>query len=128
MDVAREAFVRFVALAKWREIGALGRTGLDRAGACRAAARFPGRGAYEPLWVRRWEEHVLAFAEVEDSGALFGAVERAVAAAIEDEVAARRAAGDGPLDEDPEYRRFIESTLGRLAWAAGEGYEWTDAR
>jgi hypothetical protein len=124
MDVAREGFVRSVALGKWRDVQALRETGgLDWAASARQAGVFLERGPYQALWVKRWEEHVLGAGSFADVGALFAAIERAVAAAVQDEVEARRARGDRPLDEDPQYREFVDVTLGRLARAVADGYE-----
>lgn len=121
MDVAREAFVRYVALEKWREVTDLQETlGLDPERAAREAGQFPGRGAYRDLWARRWEEQVVPQAADGNQGKLFAAIEGAIAAALQDEEAARTARGDRALDEDPEYKAFVDAALGRfLAEAAG---------
>lgn len=121
MDVAREAFVRHLALEKWREMEDLREAaGLGAEEAAREAGRFPGRGAYRGMWERRWEEHVLPLAGAPEAGRRFAAVEAAVAAAVGDEAAERQGRGDRPLDEDPEYKRFVDVALGRfLGEAAG---------
>ena len=124
MDVAREAFVRHVALEKWREVEDLRETlGLDAARAAQEAGRFPGRGVYRELWVRRWEEQVAPRAAAGTQGELFAAIEGAVAVALGDEEAARAARGDRPLDEDPEYKAFVDTALGRFLGEAAGGLE-----
>ncbi|MBI1994681.1 MAG: hypothetical protein HYS67_09825, partial [Deltaproteobacteria bacterium] len=115
MDAAREAFVRYVALEKWREIEDTRETlGFVWTMAAKEAARFPGRGPYQPLWVRRWEEQVLPQTTETNPGVLFAAIEGAIAAAVHDEEEERKARGDRPLDEDPEYKAFLDGALERL--------------
>jgi hypothetical protein len=127
MDVARESYVRYVALEKWREVKDLRETlGLDAARAAREAGRFPGRGAYGHLWARRWEEQVLPQAAGGEGGRLFAAIEAAVASAVHDEEAARAARGDRPLDEDQEYKAFVDTALGRFLGEAAGGLEPMD--
>ncbi|HEY7677897.1 MAG TPA: hypothetical protein VIG69_12540 [Candidatus Methylomirabilis sp.] len=127
MDVARESFVRHVALEKWREVEDLRETlGLGPEPAAREAGRFPGRGAYGALWARRWNEQVPPQAAGGEPGRLFAAIEAAVATAVRDEEAARAARGDRPLDEDPEYKAFVDAALGRFLGEAAGGLEPMD--
>lgn len=115
MDAAREAFVRYVALEKWREIEDMRETlGFDWAQAAKEAGHFLGRGPYQPLWVRRWEEQVLPQATGTDPGKLFAALETAIAEAVRDEEALRKTRGDRPLEEDPEYKAFLDAALENL--------------
>ncbi len=124
MDVAREAFVRHLALDKWRDVEDLREAnGFDLPTAVREAGAFPERWPYHDAWRRRWVEHVLPAAAVGDPAAVYAAVEAAVAAALGDEEAERAARGDRPLAEDPQYRRFIDHALGRLAREARGGLE-----
>ncbi|MBI4611831.1 MAG: hypothetical protein HY726_22810 [Candidatus Rokubacteria bacterium] len=122
MDAAREAFVRYMALEKWREVEDMRETlGFDWAQAAKEAGQFPGRGSYHRLWVRRWEEDVLPQATGTDPGKLFAALEAAITAAVRDEEEERKARGDRPLDEEPEYKGFLDAALGKLyREAAGE--------
>jgi hypothetical protein len=121
MDVARQAFVRFLALEKWREVQDARETlGLDWAQAARECRGFPGRGPYRDLWVRRWEEHLTRDVTTGDAGTLFAAIEQAIAAALEDEEAERRRRGVPPLEEDPEYKAFVDQALENLLRQAGE--------
>jgi len=129
MDAAREAFVRFVALEKWREMEDMRETlGFDWAKAAKEAGHFLGRGPYQPLWVRRWEEHVLPQATGTDPGRLFAALETAIAHAVRDEEGERKVRGDRPLDEDPEYKAFIDAALESLFRETAGELEPTDGR
>jgi hypothetical protein len=119
MDTVRAAFVRWVALEKWREVEDLMTTlGYDLAQAVKEAGKFPGRGRYQQLWVTRWQAEVRPEVTGTDSGSVFGSIERAVGAALQDEEAARKAGGDGSLEEDLEYKAFVDTALERLL---GEG-------
>lgn len=119
MDTVRPAFIRWVALEKWREVEDLKATlGMDLGQAIEEAGRFPGRGRYQALWIARWKAEVCPEVTSADAGSLFGAIERAVAAALQEEEAERKSRGDPPLDEDPEYKAFVDSALERLL---GEG-------
>ncbi len=115
MDTIRPAFIRWLALEKWREVEDLRATlGLDLGQAVDEAARFPSRGRYQPLWVARWKAEVRPEATGADPGSLFGAIEKAVAAAVEEEEAERKSRGDPQLDEDPEYKAFVDGALESL--------------
>ena len=119
MDTVRAAFVRWVALEKWREIEDLRATlGLDLGRALDEAGQFPGRGRYQPLWVARWKAEVRPEVTGTEPGGVFKAIEQAVAAAVEEEEAERKSRGDPPLDEEPEYKAFVDAALERLL---GEG-------
>jgi hypothetical protein len=115
MDAGREAFIRHVALGKWREMEDIRETlELDWPRAAREAAQFLSRGTYQLLWVRRWEEQVLPQAGENDPGKLFAAIEGAITAALLDEEEERKNLGDRPLDEEAEYKGFIDASLERL--------------
>lgn len=115
MDAAREAFVRYVALEKWREIEDMRETlGFDRTRAAQEAGQFLGRGQYQLLWVRRWQEQVVPQATEMDAGRLFVAIETTIGAALRDEEEERKIRADRPLDEDPEYKGFIDGALENL--------------
>lgn len=120
MDTARSAFVRWVALEKWREVEDLRTTlGFDLDRALDESGRFPGRGRYECLWIARWKTEVCAETAGSDPGSVFQAIERAVVAALGDEEAERKSCGDRPLDEDPEYKAFIDGALESLLREGG---------
>jgi hypothetical protein len=115
MDNVRAAFVRWLALEKWREIDDLRATlGLDLGQAVNEAAQFPSRGRYQPLWISRWKLEVCPDAATKDPGSMFAAIERAVATAVQEEEAERKVRGDRPLEEDPEYKAFVDRALERL--------------
>ncbi|MGH7826769.1 MAG: hypothetical protein ACREQ7_16545 [Candidatus Binatia bacterium] len=119
MDNVRAAFIRWVALEKWREVEDLRATlGFDLKQALEEAGRFPGRGRYQLLWVAQWKAEVRPEATGADSGNVFAAIERAVAAAVHEEEAERKLRDDRPLEEDPEYKAFVDRALERLL---GEG-------
>ncbi len=49
-----------------------------------------------------------------DTGSLFAAIEKAVAAALRDEESQRKTDGDVSLEEDPEYKAFVDTALEKL--------------
>jgi len=115
MDTVRAAFIRWLALEKWREVEDLRATlGLDLEQAVAEATEFPGRGRYQLLWVSRWKLEVCPDAATKDSGSLFAAIEQAVATAVQEEEAERKLRGDRPLEEDAEYKAFVDRNLERL--------------
>ena len=115
MDTVRPAFIRWLALEKWREVEDLRATlDFDLKKALEEAGQFPGRGRHQPLWVAQWKGEVCSELTGKDSGAVFAAIERAVAAALQQEEAARKLSGDRPLEEDPEYKAFVDRNLERL--------------
>lgn len=115
MDTARAAFVRWFALEKWREIEDSRATlGLDLEQAVNEAAQFPSRGRYQLLWVSRWKQDVCPDAATKDSGNMFAAIEQAVATAVQEEETERKLRGDRPIEEDPEYKAFVDRALERL--------------
>ncbi|MBI4241276.1 MAG: hypothetical protein HY613_06130 [Candidatus Rokubacteria bacterium] len=120
MDAAREHFVRYVALEKWREIGDMRETlGFDWERAVQEAGTFLQRGRYASLWVQTWREHVLPQALDADPGKLFAAIEEAIAAALRAEEDERKIRGDRPLDEDSEYKTFLDTALEKLLRQTG---------
>jgi hypothetical protein len=115
MDTVRGAFIRWMALEKWREVEDLRATlGLDLEQAINEAGQFAGRGHYQRLWVAQWKAEVRPQATGQDSGSVFAAIERAVAAAVREEEAERNLQGDRPLEEDPEYKAFVDRALEKL--------------
>ncbi len=115
MDTVRPAFIRWLALEKWREIEDLRATlGFDLRQAVDEAAHFPNRGRYQLLWASRWKLEVCPDAAGKDSGSLFAAIERAVATAVQEEEGERKSQGDHPLEEDAEYKAFVDRALESL--------------
>ena len=61
MDAALEAYIRHLALQKWREVTDLQETvGVDTAQAICEAGSFLERGAYRDIWERCWRSEVAA--------------------------------------------------------------------
>ena len=115
MDTVREAFIRWIALEKWREIEDLRATvGLDLEQAIEEAGHFPGRGYYQGLWDARWKAEIHPDLTGKDSGSVFASIERAVAAAVQEEETERKLRADRPLEEDIEYKAFVDRALERL--------------
>jgi len=115
MDTVRPAFIRWLALEKWREVEDLRATlGFDLKRALEEAGQFPNRGPHQLLWVAQWKREVCSESASKDSGSLFAAIERAVAAALQREEAERESSGDRPLEEDAEYKSFVDRNLERL--------------
>jgi|SoiMethySBSTD1v2_1073268.scaffolds.fasta_scaffold73225_3 hypothetical protein len=115
MDTVRAAFIRWMALEKWREVEDLRATlGFDLGQAVNEAAQFPSRGRYQLLWVSRWKLDVCRDAAAQDPGSLFAAIERAVGTAVQEEEAERKLQSDRPIEEDPEYKAFVDRNLERL--------------
>jgi hypothetical protein len=122
MDVARDAFIRHLALEKWREVEDMRVTlGFDQAQALREAGGFPGRGRYAPIWVRTWREQVLPQGGETDPGRLFAAIEGAIRASLDAEEETRRSSGDRSLEEDREYKAFVDAAFERLLRSAADG-------
>lgn len=122
MDTVRDAFVRWMALEKWREVEDLRSTlGYDLARAIGEAAKFPNRGRYRELWTAQWNAEVRPEAIGTEPGRLFGAIEKAMAAALRDEEAERKTSGDRDLDEEPEYKAFVDQGLEQLLRAGDLG-------
>jgi hypothetical protein len=115
MDAARQAFVRHLALDKYREIEDMQETqGFDATRAAEEACTFLARGPYREVWRRHWRELVVAAAEHVSGPALLPMIEQALTTALADEEAARQASGDRALDEEPEYRRFVDASIERI--------------
>ncbi|MGH7309649.1 MAG: hypothetical protein ACREK6_13215 [Candidatus Rokuibacteriota bacterium] len=125
IDVAREAFIRHLALDRWRDLVELRETsGLPLPEALDEAGCFAHRWPYHALWRRRWQNEVVPFgADPGEPGALFAAIERATAGALDDEEADRRARGDRPLAEDQGFRAFLDGAYGKLHREAAGGLE-----
>jgi len=70
--------------------------------------------------VARWKEHLGGEGITPDPGGVFAAIERAVAEAFRDEEAERQARGDRPIEEDPEFKGFVDASMERLIRASRE--------
>jgi hypothetical protein len=87
---------------------------MDLEQAIEEAGHFLNRERYRQIWVARWKAELGLLTTGADSGSLFAAIERAVAAALTEEEAARKASGDRLLEEDWEYKAFVDNALERL--------------
>ena len=115
MDVAREAFVRHVALEKWRDVADVRETvGLEWDAAAADAGVFTERWPYHEVWLRHWREAVLPATATPDAGAIFAAIERAVTAAVEDERHLRIERGDRPFEEHPDFKHFLDDAFRKI--------------
>ncbi|MBI4081576.1 MAG: hypothetical protein HY423_03090 [Candidatus Lambdaproteobacteria bacterium] len=121
MDAALDAFVRQVALDKWRQYEGLVAGGARTPAAALAElGEFPERGLYDGLWRAHWRQHVLP---PDPPGAPhpFGRMEAAVRAALREESDQRRARNDLPIEDTPDYKAFVAAALEQLfEEAAGE--------
>ncbi len=126
-DAARQAFVRHLALDKYREIEDMQETlGFDANRAAEEACTFLGRGPYREVWRRHWRAMVVPAAEGAPGPALLPMIEQALATARADEEAARQASGDRTLDEEPEYRGFVDASIERIHRESPHGIESLD--
>ena len=114
MDAAMDAYIRHVALQKWREVTDVQEAlGLDAAGAAREVGNFPERGAYRGVWERCWQREVVASIAA-PMASRFGHIEMAVQRALGEEVEARQQCGDTPIEDSSDYKAFLDHTLDRL--------------
>ncbi|ETW97784.1 MAG: hypothetical protein ETSY1_21335 [Candidatus Entotheonella factor] len=114
MDAALDAYVRHLALEKWREV-------LDRQEALeeslheavQASGHFAGCGPYQDIWERWWQDEVVAVQEIEGTS-LFGCIEVAIQGALKEEIGTRQERGDAPLEDGLAYKMFIDRAMNRL--------------
>lgn len=114
MDAALDAYIRHVALVKWREVTNLQETRVIELGqAVHEAGRFPERGSYRDIWERWWQHEVDAHVS-EPSTTLFGCIEAAMHNALREEREVRQQRGDAPLEDTLAYKTFLDRALDRL--------------
>jgi len=114
MDAAVDAYIRHLALEKWRQVTDLQEAaGLDLKQAMHEAGRFAERGVYGDIWRRWWKRQVRAYM-VAPSMPLFGHIEAAMQAAVQEERQARRRRGDVTLEDTLPYKAFVDEALDRL--------------
>ncbi|GIX46342.1 MAG: hypothetical protein KatS3mg131_0553 [Candidatus Tectimicrobiota bacterium] len=112
MDAALDAYIRHLALEKWREVTDLQEAlGPEPLQALRAAGDFAPRGPYRAIWERWWQAQVV---EGEASAPLLGRIEAAVRGALHEERQARRQCGDVALEDTRDYKAFLDQALGQL--------------
>lgn len=114
MDAALEAYVRHLALDKWREVTDLQETaGVTREQALIEAGYFQERGVYRPLWEHWWQKEVLAQATT-STLPLFGCIEAAIGGALREERETRLQCGETLLEDTLAYKAFLDRALDRL--------------
>jgi hypothetical protein len=114
MDAALDAYIRHLALQKWREMTDLQETlGVDLVRTAREAGRFPERGAYRGIWERWWQDEVVAHAAA-SAAPLFECIETAIQPALREEIDIRQQHGDVPLGDTLAYKVFLDQALDRL--------------
>jgi hypothetical protein len=114
MDAALDAYIRDLALQKWREVTDLQESlSVDTARAICDVGNFPERGPYRNIWERWWQTQVAAAAVPPDS-ALIGRIEEAVRGALLEEISARQEQGDRPLEDTLGYKTFLDRALDHL--------------
>ena len=114
MDAALDAYIRDLALEKWRQVTDLQETlGVATAQAVRDIGSFPERGAYRSIWERWWQAQVVAVASAQASP-LFGCIEEAVKGALTEEINLRRQQGDALLEDTLAYKMFLDRALDHL--------------
>lgn len=121
-DVAREGFVRHLGLRKFREMEDMRATlGFDGERAALEAALFLERGPYREIWRRHWGARVVPAAALGQGPPLLRVIEEALAAALAEEERARAERGDRALEEEPEFKGFVDYETERfLRDALGE--------
>ncbi len=111
MDAALDAYIRDIALEKWRQVTDLQETqGVDTAQAVRDAGSFPERDAYRSIWERWWQAEVVAG----QISSLLGCIEVAVRGALSEEIEARQQQGDKSLEDTRDYSTFLSRALDHL--------------
>ena len=114
MDAALDAYVRHLALDKWREVTDLQATvGMQMEQAVDEAGTFLERGAYRDIWERCWQRQVLS-QPMDATTSLFGAIEAAVRQVLQEEIEARRGCGDMTVEDTRAYQTFVDWALDQL--------------
>lgn len=111
MDAALDAYIRDLALEKWRQVTDLQETqGVDRAQAVRDAGSFPERDVYRSIWERWWQAEVVGG----QISSLLGCIEAAVRGALGEEIETRQQQGDKSLEDTLDYTTFLSRALDHL--------------
>ncbi len=114
MDAALDAYVRHLALDKWREVSDLQATvGMQMTQAVGEAGTFPERGAYRHIWERYWQHEVVTPPGAA-TASLFGGIEAAVQQALQEEIEARQRCGDVTVEDTRSYQTFVVRALDHL--------------
>lgn len=114
LDVAPDAFVRYLSLDIWQRIEAVRREGARPEGtetALDAILAFDERYPYQAIWREKWQSHGGERMWSAESGELLGLIERMVAGALDAEEAERKARGDGSVYDEEDYLTFVDDQL-----------------
>ena len=114
MDAATDAYIRDVALDRWREVDDLVESaGLNLNEALAEAGQFASKGPYQELWAAWWRQEVLARgAPVPEE--LMSRIETAVRGALGEEVSRRAAEGQPTIEDTPHYLAFVGRAMDTL--------------
>lgn len=120
MDAVTDAYIRDMALDKWREVDDLIETaGLSLDEALGEAGQFAARGPFQELWEDKWREEMQGHgASVPDE--LMVKIEAAVRGALVEEINLRLAAGQTSIEDTPHYMAFVGRAMETLL-EDGEG-------
>jgi hypothetical protein len=111
MDAALDAYIRDLALEKWRQVTDMQESlGVDFAHAVRDAGSFPERDVYRGIWERWWQAQVVAG----QISSLLGCIEVAVRGALGEEIETRQQQGDKSLEDTLDYTTFLSRALDHL--------------
>ena len=111
LDVAPEAFARYLSLDIWQRVEAVRREGGGREEDLKTILAFDERYPYQEIWRERWQGDVGDRISSTEPGVLLGFIERMVAAALHAEEAERKARGDGSLYDEDDYLAFVDYQL-----------------
>ncbi len=113
MDAALDAYIRYLALQKWREItDRQEREGIEGIQAVQSLGHFSERGVYQDIWQRWWQNEVVP--KIPSAPSLLGCIELAIRGALTEEIAARKQRGDVAVEDTVGYKAFLDYALESL--------------
>lgn len=125
MDVAVQAYARYLALQQWRFImDAMETRGETMDEALASCGNFTERAPYHTLWQRLWQgvrDKGLSGEEVD-----FGDMEKVAWEAVPAEEAQRKADGDVTIEDTHDYQIFIQAQMNNLLGEASGDIEEID--
>lgn len=114
MDAVTDAYIRDMALDKWREVDDLVEAaGLSLKEAVAEAGQFASKGPYQEFWAAWWRREVQA-AGAPASGELMGRIEASVRGALGEEISRRAAEGQPAIEDTPHYTAFVGRAMDTL--------------
>ncbi|MFQ5898174.1 MAG: hypothetical protein ACE5JN_08000 [Candidatus Methylomirabilia bacterium] len=111
VDAVYDGYIRHVALSKWREVQGMLAAGTPAQVVLREVGQFPERGCYRAIWEECWQAHLRGR---EEASPLVGAIEALVRDALEREREERKRTGDRPLDEEADFKGFVDGAFEQL--------------